>query len=152
MGQGARAVVMAAAGSIAQAKRLADVVSTTPNLSADARMFLALARRLTGDSGDATIEDLQKVIAARPTSGRARAALAELLLDIGLYREAAEAASIAGAAQQPWLDAIRGRALVLDGKLDEPSWKAAGWTEPFVDIEGDRAPQPRFPTRATMLS
>jgi hypothetical protein len=41
--------------------------------------------------------------------------------------------------------------LVIDGRLDEPSWKAAGWTEPFVDIEGDRAPQPRFPTRATML-
>lgn len=139
VGQGARAVVMAAAGSIAQAKRLADVVSTTPNLSADARLFLALARRLTGDAGDATIEDLQKVIAARPTTGRARAALAELLLDIGLYREAAQAASISGAAPavpQPWLDAIRGRALVLDGKLDEglALLKAA---EPKLD-EGNR--------------
>ena len=41
--------------------------------------------------------------------------------------------------------------LTIDGKLDEPSWKAAGWTEPFVDIEGDRAPQPRFTTRAKML-
>ena len=41
--------------------------------------------------------------------------------------------------------------LTIDGRLDEPSWKAAGWTEPFVDIEGERAPQPDFPTRATML-
>lgn len=41
--------------------------------------------------------------------------------------------------------------LTVDGKLDEPSWKAAVWTESFVDIAGDRAPQPRFSTRATML-
>jgi hypothetical protein len=41
--------------------------------------------------------------------------------------------------------------LAIDGRLDEPVWKSAAWTEPFVDIEGDRAPQPRFATRAAML-
>lgn len=40
---------------------------------------------------------------------------------------------------------------VIDGRLDEPSWKAAGWTEPFVDITGDRGPRPRHGTRASML-
>ena len=41
--------------------------------------------------------------------------------------------------------------LNVDGKLDEPAWMAAPWTEPFVDIEGDRRASPRFLTRAKML-
>jgi hypothetical protein len=41
--------------------------------------------------------------------------------------------------------------LVIDGKLDEAAWKAAPWTEPFVDIQGDQAPRPQFATRAKML-
>jgi hypothetical protein len=43
------------------------------------------------------------------------------------------------------------RPIVVDGRLDEPSWQAAPWTEVFVDIEGDREPAPRFRTRAKML-
>jgi Carbohydrate family 9 binding domain-like len=39
--------------------------------------------------------------------------------------------------------------LTVDGKLDEPAWRAAPWSDPFVDIEGDH--QPRFATRAKML-
>ncbi len=39
----------------------------------------------------------------------------------------------------------------IDGKLDEPSWAAAAWTEAFVDIQGERGPRPRFGTRAKML-
>ena len=38
--------------------------------------------------------------------------------------------------------------LAIDGTLDEPSWKAAPWTEAFVDIQGDAAPRPPFATRA----
>jgi len=41
--------------------------------------------------------------------------------------------------------------LVIDGRLDESSWNAVIWTEPFVDILGDRGPTPRFTTRAKML-
>ncbi|MFH1567506.1 MAG: carbohydrate-binding family 9-like protein [Gemmatimonadota bacterium] len=41
--------------------------------------------------------------------------------------------------------------LRLDGRLDEPSWQRAPWTEAFVDIEGDVRPQPRFRTRAKIL-
>ena len=44
------------------------------------------------------------------------------------------------------LDAIK-----IDGNLDEESWKAAPWTDAFVDIEGDVRPRPRFQTRAKML-
>jgi hypothetical protein len=41
---------------------------------------------------------------------------------------------------------------VIDGRLDEPSWAAADWTEPFVDIKGTAdAAVPRFRTRAKML-
>ncbi|WP_420456020.1 carbohydrate-binding family 9-like protein [Rubrivirga sp.] len=41
--------------------------------------------------------------------------------------------------------------VVIDGKLDEPAWLAAPWTDPFVDIEGDAKPLPRYLTRARML-
>ncbi len=40
---------------------------------------------------------------------------------------------------------------VVDGRLDDAPWRAAPWTDLFVDIEGDRRPQPRFRTRAKML-
>ncbi len=39
----------------------------------------------------------------------------------------------------------------IDGKLDDPAWRAAPWTDDFVDIEGERRPKPRFRTRAKML-
>ena len=43
------------------------------------------------------------------------------------------------------------RPIDVDGKLDDPSWADAPWTDAFVDIEGDRKPTPRFETRAKML-
>ncbi len=39
----------------------------------------------------------------------------------------------------------------FDGKLEEASWQSAPWTDPFVDIEGQQHPAPRFRTRAKML-
>ncbi|HEX3316051.1 MAG TPA: carbohydrate-binding family 9-like protein [Gemmataceae bacterium] len=39
----------------------------------------------------------------------------------------------------------------IDGKLDDEAWADAAWSEPFVDIEGDAKPQPRFRTRMKML-
>lgn len=39
----------------------------------------------------------------------------------------------------------------IDGKLDDIAWRAAAWTDLFVDIEGDKKPQPRFRTRVKML-
>jgi hypothetical protein len=41
--------------------------------------------------------------------------------------------------------------LKVDGRLNEPSWSAAPWTDAFIDIEGDPRPAPRFRTRAKML-
>lgn len=41
--------------------------------------------------------------------------------------------------------------IVIDGKLDDPAWKTAAWTDDFVDIQGDARPKPRFRTRAKML-
>jgi cellulose/xylan binding protein with CBM9 domain len=39
--------------------------------------------------------------------------------------------------------------LAIDGRLDEPAWRAVPWSDPFVDIEGRRkAP---FTTRVKML-
>ena len=43
-------------------------------------------------------------------------------------------------------------AIEVDGRLDEASWAAAPWTDPFVDIRGRSfEPKPRFLTRAKMV-
>ena len=39
----------------------------------------------------------------------------------------------------------------IDGRLDDDAWRAAPWTDRFVDIEGDAKPRPRFDTRVKML-
>ena len=39
----------------------------------------------------------------------------------------------------------------IDGRIDDPAWRAAAWTADFVDIEGAAKPLPRFRTRAKML-
>ena len=41
--------------------------------------------------------------------------------------------------------------LTIDGKLDDPAWADAPWSEPFRDIEGDRKPDPPLRTRMKML-
>ncbi|MES2520767.1 MAG: carbohydrate-binding family 9-like protein [Bacteroidota bacterium] len=41
--------------------------------------------------------------------------------------------------------------LKIDGKLDEPAWQKAQWTNLFVDIEGDKKPLPTQATKAKML-
>lgn len=43
------------------------------------------------------------------------------------------------------------RPLAIDGRLDEPAWRAAPWTEDFTDIEGPSKPAPRFRTRDKLL-
>jgi hypothetical protein len=42
-------------------------------------------------------------------------------------------------------------ALRIDGRLDEPYWHAADWSEPFVDIEGESRPPPSLRTRFKLL-
>jgi len=39
----------------------------------------------------------------------------------------------------------------VDGRLDDAAWKAAPWSEPFVDIEGDHRSAPRWRTRVKLL-
>ena len=38
----------------------------------------------------------------------------------------------------------------IDGRLDDPAWADAPWTDPFEDIEGDLQPKPPFETRAAI--
>ncbi|MSR49606.1 MAG: hypothetical protein CK551_07635 [Planctomycetaceae bacterium] len=40
---------------------------------------------------------------------------------------------------------------LIDGKLDDAVWKAAKWSDDFVDIEGEIKPKPEFRTRMKML-
>src|SRR4051794_16712954 len=41
--------------------------------------------------------------------------------------------------------------ITIDGKLEDPAWKAVPWTADFVDIEGKARPGPRLRTRVKML-
>ena len=41
--------------------------------------------------------------------------------------------------------------IAIDGRLDDPAWQHAPWSEYFVDIEGDKKPPPRYMTRVKML-
>lgn len=41
--------------------------------------------------------------------------------------------------------------ITVDGRLDDAAWRAAPWTDYFVDIEGARKPLPRYRTRVKML-
>ncbi|MBX3117783.1 MAG: carbohydrate-binding family 9-like protein [Fimbriimonadaceae bacterium] len=43
------------------------------------------------------------------------------------------------------------RPLNLTGRLDDPQWERASWTDDFLDIQGESLPKPRFMTRAKML-
>lgn len=40
---------------------------------------------------------------------------------------------------------------VIDGRPDEAAWQVAPWSEPFVDIEGDKQPLPPLATRMRMM-
>jgi hypothetical protein len=44
-----------------------------------------------------------------------------------------------------------GDSLRIDGRLDEPCWRNAPWTEAFADIEGYHMPEPLHLTRAKIL-
>jgi hypothetical protein len=44
-----------------------------------------------------------------------------------------------------------GQPPVVDGKLDDESWKRVYWSEDFLDIEGKSKSKPRFETRVKML-
>ncbi len=41
--------------------------------------------------------------------------------------------------------------VALTGRLDDPAWNLAQWSENFVDIEGDQKPRPKYQTRMKML-
>ena len=58
-------------------------------------------------------------------------------LDIGLFR----AYACRPTAEPP----------VIDGRLDDKAWKAAQWTDDFLDIQGLSQPAPRLRTRVKML-
>jgi len=41
--------------------------------------------------------------------------------------------------------------ITIDGRLDDPAWQSAPWSEAFVDILGDSAPAPPLRTRVKLL-
>lgn len=75
------------------------------------------------------------------------------LLDLGPLRAQRAAADLEALpfAPRQYVAYRASSRLNVDGKLDEGGWAAAPWSDPFLDIEGDSRPAPRFRTRAKML-
>jgi hypothetical protein len=79
----------------------------------------------------------------------------------GLFAFAGKADEPPAKAGDPWLAEYkppRGyvayratKPITIDGKLDDEAWRAAPWSEDFVDIEGDGKPKPTYRTRVKML-
>src|SRR5256885_15781406 len=42
-------------------------------------------------------------------------------------------------------------AINIDGKLDDAAWKAADWTNDFIDVRGPGFPKPHLRTRCKLL-
>jgi hypothetical protein len=61
------------------------------------------------------------------------------------------AVSLAAATPKHYSCARAGSKLQIDGKLEDRAWKAAAWSDWFVDIRGGSWPKPRFRTRMKML-
>ncbi|AIE84955.1 carbohydrate-binding family 9-like protein [Fimbriimonas ginsengisoli] len=55
------------------------------------------------------------------------------------------------ALQRHYVAARADRPVALSGRLDDPQWGGAGWSDEFVDILGSHAPKPRFRTRMKMM-
>jgi hypothetical protein len=66
---------------------------------------------------------------------------------VGALLTLAPAVSIAQGTPREYRAVMADRAPVVDGVLDDAAWRAAPWSEPFVDIEGDTRPAPRWRTR-----
>ncbi len=88
------------------------------------------------------------------------AALASLLLCSPRGSMAVDEKAANSAADWAKMQPIRPRGYVccraekppaIDGKLDDAAWTAVPWSEPFVDIEGEAKPKPKFRTRMKML-
>ena len=62
--------------------------------------------------------------------------------DWALMREITPRGYVASRADEP---------VQVDGRLDEPAWRAAPWSDGFVDIEGSRKPLPHLETRMKIL-
>jgi hypothetical protein len=62
----------------------------------------------------------------------------------------AKPACAAGPPPRTYVAHLAARPPVIDGRLDDPSWRDAAWTGDFLDIEGEASPRPRFRTRVKM--
>jgi hypothetical protein len=84
IGQAARSIVLAAGGSVRQARDLVDLLTTMPRVPEELIPWRALARAAANDRRQAFFDDAERGLKATPTAWRLRATLADRLLDVGL--------------------------------------------------------------------
>ena len=119
LGQAARAFVAVAVGRVYEGEKLTDVLSGGPPLDADAGLFIGLSRRFQADRSDVAFQRLRSVVQGKAESARARSALAEGLLEMGLADSLLEVVPPESLGDAAYLMALRGRALVLTGQAKD---------------------------------
>ena len=115
LGQAARAFVAVAVGRVYEGKKLTDVLSGGPPLDGDAELFIGLSKRFQAERNETAFQTLRNVLKSKAESARARAALAESLLEMGLAASVIDVTPPESLGYAPYLMALRGRALVLHG-------------------------------------
>jgi len=78
-------------------------------------------------------------------------AIGVVLIAYGLWPAGATSAKITPGQPNSYACRRAANPVRIDGKLDDTAWRDAGWTEGFVDIEGDAKPRPPLLTRVKML-
>jgi len=128
----------------------AQVAAETARKDALPRLEAQVARLLA--EGQNPHEALDTLIEAGDLDGRERELARQVLMGFTFPRAAAARGESKPPFGPAWYRAPRAaEPVVIDGRLDEATWREAPRTEAFVDIEGAARPAPRLETRARLL-
>jgi hypothetical protein len=101
IGQAARSIVLAAGGSVRQARDLIELLTTMPRVPEEVIQWRAMARAAANDRRQIFFDDAERALKTTSTAWRLRATVADRLSDIGLYDRAAATIAAVGTPGAP---------------------------------------------------
>lgn len=135
-GQAARGIVASAGGAVRQGRDLVDLLARMPRQPDDLGPWLALARASANDRRQAFFDEAAAALKTAPTAWRVRAALADRLVDLGLFVRAVEVADAKDAPAAVRL--VFARALVLDGRAPDARPVLEGFSSTLAGVDEPR--------------
>ncbi|MFZ9885862.1 MAG: tetratricopeptide repeat protein [Myxococcota bacterium] len=132
--QAARAFVAVSAGRVFEGQKLIDIMSTSSRIDPDSALLLALARTTAGQRSDELFVQLERVLADKPESSRARWLYGSALIDVGFPHEALRVidADVGGVAAASAFDGLRVRAHAKTGDFTRAQALVSSSSVPFV--------------------